>query len=249
MNIPIWRINHLVEVDSTNRWLADAAREGAPSGTVCYADFQTAGRGRHDHSWEAPARSGLLCSLLLEQPADGPGPQWASVAVALATRFALARLAGIKVDLKWPNDLLVGSEKLGGLLAQRVSDVDGRWRVVVGIGVNLTTDGPPGAGGISVARAGGVTVTAEALLDDMLGYLERGWVSPTWWSEQLRDEYRRVCVTIGHDIVASTSTGDIAGVATSVDDDGSLVVTSESGDIVVAAGDVRHVRRPTGERA
>ncbi len=249
MNIPIWRINHLSEVDSTNRWLADAAREGAPAGTVCYADFQTAGRGRNDRSWEAPARSGLLCSLLLEQPGQGPGPQWASVAVALAARFALARLAGIKVDLKWPNDLLVGHEKLGGLLAERVSDVDGRWRVVVGIGVNLTTDGPPSAAGISVRRAAGVTVSAEALLDDMLGYLERGWVNPTWWADELRDEYRRVCVTIGQDMVATTSSGDIAGVATSITDDGSLVVDSGSGEIVVTAGDVRHVRRPTGERA
>ena len=98
-------------------------------------------------------------------------------------------------------------------------------------------------------RAAGVTVSAEALLDDMLGYLERGWVNPTWWADELRDEYRRVCVTIGQDMVATTSSGDIAGVATSITDDGSLVVDSGSGEIVVTAGDVRHVRRPTGERA
>jgi BirA family biotin operon repressor/biotin-[acetyl-CoA-carboxylase] ligase len=119
---------------------------------------------------------------------------------------------------------------------------------VVGIGVNLTTDGPPQAGGISIRSATGVTVTPEALLDDVLAFLEGEWLSASAWEGSLRDSFRRHCVTVGQRITAEGPRGLIEGVAINIDDEGCLLVDNESGRFSITAGDVRHVRTPTGER-
>jgi BirA family transcriptional regulator, biotin operon repressor / biotin---[acetyl-CoA-carboxylase] ligase len=115
-----WRVEHLSEIDSTNRWLVERAKEGADEGLVVYADFQSAGRGRLERPWEAPARSSLLCSILLRPELDVDHLQLVVAAVALAARAALVRLCGLRPDLKWPNDLVVGPKKLAGLLCEVV---------------------------------------------------------------------------------------------------------------------------------
>jgi BirA family transcriptional regulator, biotin operon repressor / biotin---[acetyl-CoA-carboxylase] ligase len=152
------------EIDSTNRYLADEARAGAPSGLVAIARYQTAGRGRLDRSWEAPAGANLLMSLLLrpseivrgEPDEDGPGPHDLTVALSLAASDACRTTAGVDPGLKWPNDLVIegsldpqpakGSPrkdstirelKLAGILAELVTDAATPAAVVIGIGLNV----------------------------------------------------------------------------------------------------------------
>ena len=122
---------------------------GAPEGLVALADFQTAGRGRLDRRWESPPGASLLCSILLRAPVAPDELQLVVAAVALSARAAIVRLSGVRPDLKWPNDLIVGDAKLAGLLAEIVSSGDGL-AAVVGIGVNLTYDGPDDVDATSV---------------------------------------------------------------------------------------------------
>src|SRR5690606_18841144 len=118
---------------STNADLAEAARQGAAEGTVLVAEVQSAGRGRLGRTWTAPPRAGLTFSVLL-RPTVRPARQgWLMLLAGLAAASAIRRIAQVDVRLKWPNDLLVGERKLGGVLAERV---DGA--VVVGIGINVT---------------------------------------------------------------------------------------------------------------
>ena len=113
-----WDIHWLDEVDSTNTYVRDLARHGAPAGLVAVADHQTAGRGRLDRRWESPPGANLLASVLL-RPGCGAGDvHLCAGAVALAGADACREVAGVEPVLKWPNDLLLDGAKLAGVLAE-----------------------------------------------------------------------------------------------------------------------------------
>ena len=130
-------IQHFAEIDSTNTFAMRAGAEGAPHGSVYLADAQTGGRGRGAHTWASPAGSGLYVSVLL-RPALAPGDAlWLSLAAGLAAHGAVLQATGIAPDLRWPNDLLVGPRKLGGILTEMQAEATRVRFVVVGIGINV----------------------------------------------------------------------------------------------------------------
>ncbi|NNN00461.1 MAG: biotin--[acetyl-CoA-carboxylase] ligase [Acidimicrobiaceae bacterium] len=237
----IWRINHLAQVDSTNTWLAERARAGAPAGTVVYADFQTQGRGRLERSWTAPSGSSLLCSILLKPDDVADDPQLLVASVALAARGALVRLCGLRPDLKWPNDLMVGDAKIAGLLAELVGGDSPT--VVVGIGVNLIAAGPAQARTTSVLQEVGVRVTSSALLDIMLEELDIRLVRMAGFGrDTVREEYVSALATIGQLVRVEHHHGVSRGRATGIDATGRLVVSVDGVDVAFASGDVVHLR-------
>ena len=214
-------IRELAQVDSTNRYLLDLARQGAPEGVVVVADHQTRGRGRLGRSWEAPPGSALLVSILL-RPDEGvlvPGRRWlVPAAVALAAADACRpRLA----EIKWPNDLLLGGAKLAGILAEADVGPDAGAGAGGGGGAGGSS-GPAGAGpapgpgagvdggkgavvvgiGINVSSAPpgaaflGPSVDRGRLLAALLGHLE-GWCD-RW--DDVSAAYRRRCATIGRQV-------------------------------------------------
>ncbi len=132
-------INVLDTCDSTNAVLLARAEAGAPSGTVVIANEQTAGRGRRGRNWFASRGDSLIFSLLWRF-APGTAPAGLSLAVGLAVAQALEKVsAGTQsagdVALKWPNDILKGGRKLGGILVELLPGVP--HAAVIGIGVNL----------------------------------------------------------------------------------------------------------------
>ncbi|MDD9378445.1 biotin--[acetyl-CoA-carboxylase] ligase [Streptomyces sp. ZAF1911] len=241
-------------VGSTGSTNSDLAARAAklPEGAVLVAEEQTAGRGRLDRSWVAPARSGLFFSVLLK-----PGPAvpqerwgWLTLLAGVATATGLSRAAGVDTSLKWPNDLLVtvdGEErKTGGILAERVAD-----GVVLGIGLNVTlTDAElpvDTAGSLALAKA---TVTdRDPLLKAVLRSLEQWYGN---WREAggdpaasgLQETYAAGCATLGKHVRAELPGGrTLTGTAEAVDADGRLVVrTAEDRHEAVGAGDVVHLR-------
>jgi BirA family biotin operon repressor/biotin-[acetyl-CoA-carboxylase] ligase len=133
----LWRaVDVLASTGSTNADLLARAAAGAPEGVVLAAEEQTAGRGRMGRSWVSPPRAALTFSLLVRPDTVPPArrgwlPLLAGVSVASAVRAA----ASVDARLKWPNDVLAGPAKLGGILAEAVGDA-----VVVGIGLNVSTE-------------------------------------------------------------------------------------------------------------
>jgi BirA family biotin operon repressor/biotin-[acetyl-CoA-carboxylase] ligase len=139
----------LPEVDSTNRYAVDAARDGAAEGLVVLAEVQTAGRGRRGRRWRAPAGSAVLCSLLFRPPFGTADLHLLPTLVAVAAKRACFAAAGVEVSLKWPNDLVAGRRKLAGVLAEVVPESYGGTgrsvaglAVVVGVGINVTWPAP-----------------------------------------------------------------------------------------------------------
>jgi BirA family biotin operon repressor/biotin-[acetyl-CoA-carboxylase] ligase len=237
----LWRVEHFNEIDSTNIYVRDRAHE--VEGLVALADYQTLGRGRMDRKWEAPARSSLLCSILLRPALETAQLQLMVALVALSARSALERLSGLRVSLKWPNDLVVGGDKLAGLLAEIVSSNDGL-AVIVGIGVNLTYDGPADVAGTSVRAQTGLTIAPRALLDILLEEIDsrRALVDDDRGRAALRDEYVRALATIGQQVRVEQSDHVVEGLAVGIDDEGRLLVEVEGEVQTFAVGDVVHVR-------
>ena len=208
-------IRWYAEVDSTNRVAADLARSGAPDGVVVGADHQTAGRGRRGRTWDAPSGASLRVSVLLR-----PAPALVTLAAGLAAAGACEAVAPVTVGLKWPNDLLVGDAKVGGILTQAVAGA-----AVVGLGVNLAW-APPGA-----ARLG-AGVDRQALLDAYLAGLDA--------PGDVLARYRERCTTLGRRVRVELPDGAFEGEATDVDEAGRLVVEGRP----IAAGDVVHLSVP-----
>jgi BirA family biotin operon repressor/biotin-[acetyl-CoA-carboxylase] ligase len=241
-----WEIRRFAEIDSTNTYVLDQARQGAPEGLVAVAEHQTAGRGRLDRRWESPPGANLLASVLLRPGCEADDLHLCSGAVALAAAEACTGAAGVDPVLKWPNDLLVGGSKLAGVLAE--ADFEGsRLRgVVVGIGVNVGWPGPAEAGGTSLDDACGRAhpVDKEVLLDLMLEGLakRRPLLDEEAGRRTLADEVRRRCATLGQRVRVTLPNEELTGAASGIDDAGHLVVETESARRLVSAGDVVHLR-------
>jgi len=240
------------ELDSTNRYLVEEARRGSPEGVVAVADHQTAGRGRLGRTWEAPPRSSLLMSVLLRPPLEAGQLYLATAALALSTAAACRRAAGAEARCKWPNDLVVDDRKLAGVLAEvELGDLGAGPAVVVGVGVNLSWPGPPGAGGTSLLEVTGQEVDRRALQRLVLEELEerRCALDDEAGRAALLAELRARSATLGRLVrveQAGTAMGGVVeGLAVDLNDAGHLVLETASGRVELSVGDVVHLR-PAG---
>ncbi len=134
-------LTHLRTAGSTNQVALEAALAGARAG-VWVADEQTAGRGRGGHRWHSAAGDGLYVSALAAPQMPLSEAPWIALATGLAVQTAVAEVADSALDLRWPNDLMFGARKAGGILVESVSEmrpggVAGLRYAVVGIGVNV----------------------------------------------------------------------------------------------------------------
>jgi BirA family biotin operon repressor/biotin-[acetyl-CoA-carboxylase] ligase len=213
--------------DSTDSTNHDAlAALPLAEGTVIGADEQRRGRGRLDRPWLSSPGAGLWFSTVLD-PTPGP----VALAVGVGIRRGLVPWAAI--DLKWPNDLLVGADKLGGIL------IEAAQQVVVGVGVNLITPDIPGA--IGLADATHIPWNKEQVLAGMLRGIHDAIALLRSDPEAILLEYRAACVTLGRTVDVRLP-GDrmLTGQAVDIDADGHLLVKSADITETVFAGDVVH---------
>ena len=248
------RITHLATVTSTNLIALDAAQRGARSG-VWVADEQTAGRGRGGHQWHSSAGDGLYVSALVTPALPMATALWLSLATGLAVKAAIGEAAGLNIDLRWPNDLMVAGKKCGGILVETgvglaQDDAAAMLRyAVIGIGINLNHAQFPAAlekVATSLRIESGAMIGREALLaallrridneirlliggdgdaNDRQGLLERFAAASTW----VRGKRVRV-----------EEAGGYTGVTDGLDSRGFLMVTGDDGvRRVVLSGGVR----------
>jgi BirA family biotin operon repressor/biotin-[acetyl-CoA-carboxylase] ligase len=130
-------VDVLLTVDSTNRYLVDAAAPAPGKALVCVAEVQTAGRGRRGRSWVAPFGSGVCLSVAWQFAESPPTFSSLSLVVGVAITRALRRLGCEQTQLKWPNDIVHRNRKLAGILIDMRGEAGGPARVVIGIGLNL----------------------------------------------------------------------------------------------------------------
>ena len=273
------QVVQLAETTSTNSVLVGKAEGGAPEGMVLVADYQTAGRGRFERRWESPAGKSLLFSVLLRPSREELPPHrrhLAVAAVSLALVEAARDVANVEVQLKWPNDLIVGSvmagdatagdatagdatagdatagdatagdRKVAGVLAEATSD----GAIVVGAGVNVSWAPEPHEGpGAPAATCLEAVAGRPVPRDEVLvsALLALDRLYGHWGL--VSGLYRQRCSTIGRKVTVSFAghQPDLVGTALAVDEDGRLVVRDvDGGTVTVAAGDVTHARGLSG---
>jgi len=131
-------IHHYYKIGSTNSEAMRSAAEGATEGSVFLAEEQLAGRGRGAHSWHSARSVGIYCSVILRPVMPPSDALIFSLAAGLAVRAAVAEIAPqLRVDLKWPNDLLLGGKKFCGILTEMNAEATRVRHLVVGMGINV----------------------------------------------------------------------------------------------------------------
>ena len=236
---PAWTIRWLPEVGSTQDLVREAALNGAGEGWTVVTDWQREGRGRLGRQWTTPAGRDLLFSVLLRpgRPLLSLLPLLAGVAIVDGLRL----VTGLPVELKWPNDLLLGRHKLAGILLEHGPDD----ATALGVGVNVNSalaELPPQAASISAAL--GRKVRREPLLAAILLSLKRGldrareegqaWVIPAW---------REHSSMLGRPITYEQDGVSRSAVAEDLEEDGALRVLRDDGSQTrIYAGDVRLLR-------
>jgi BirA family biotin operon repressor/biotin-[acetyl-CoA-carboxylase] ligase len=132
------QFHHFYKIGSTNTAAMAAAAGGVPEGSVFLAEEQTAGRGRGAHAWQSTRSAGIYCSVVLRPSLPPSDVLILSLAAGLAVRSAIEQVDGrAKIDLKWPNDVLIAGKKVCGVLTEMNAEATRVRYVVVGIGVNV----------------------------------------------------------------------------------------------------------------
>jgi BirA family transcriptional regulator, biotin operon repressor / biotin---[acetyl-CoA-carboxylase] ligase len=222
-----WTVWHVRVTGSTNTDLIDAAAAGAPHRTVLVTDHQTAGRGRLDRRWDAPAGANLLVSILFREVPDPPVAL--THRVGLAVVDAVRDVAGMAASLKWPNDVLLDGRKLAGILAQRVPDGP----VVVGLGLNVGW-APDGSARLDIGATPGTMLAGVLTAYDAL-------------PDDITHRYRDALSTLGAAVRVELPNGSLEGRAVDVEADGRLVVLDDCAITHrIDVGDVVHLRSVEG---
>ena len=238
---------YLEQTGSTNRDLL-AKAEGLPEFYVLTTDFQTAGKGRMDRSWEASPGSSVMASVLLRPSfTESSGIGWLSLMTALAISQAISDL-GSSPKIKWPNDVLVADKKVSGILAEASADLS---CVVVGFGINVnqTKAQLPVETATSLFVETGRSSDRDQLLAAVIKNLKQLYLELTAASGDatisgLREAILKISATVGQQVSVEFPDGEKAfGKAQDIDAVGRLVVETSSETLTVSAGDVLHLRK------
>lgn len=245
------------ELSSTNTFALERAKEHAPSATVILADKQTAGRGRLNRSWFSPAESNIYGSILFLHDKTLQHLGWIPLMAGVAIARALETQTGIRIHLKWPNDLLIAERKVGGVLCESFSIEQQNKCVVIGFGINVNlsqSEFPQELqdNATSLLIQCHRLVDREALILQIITALEKGWEDLTFKGHQsCLVEYNNRCTTIGQTIQVLFPDGSqLQGLAHSIGKHGQLRVTPSPSDsnegsakmCDVHSGEILHVR-------
>ena len=235
---------------STNSDALHAARAAAPHGSVFLADEQTAGRGRGDHAWLSAAGEGLYVSILLRPQFPASRLPLLPLAAGLAAAEAVRCVTGLEpgrslnIDLRWPNDLLIGPRKTGGILVESQSEGPAVAYAVVGIGVNVHQRSFPAdlaTPATSLDLESGQRISRQTLLVALLKSLDRE-------ASALADPKTAASILARVELASTWIRGRTVlvhgpqycqGVTAGLDENGFLRVETASGLVTVQTGGLR----------
>ena len=240
---------HYASLDTTMRRAAELARGGCPEGTIVTADEQTAGRGRLRRNWVSEPGQGLYLSLVLRPDCQPDGAPLLTLVAGLAVKEALEATAGVRCDIRWPNDILVRERKCCGILVEMETDDRRVTHVTVGIGINLNHvefQGELAETATSLRIETGRNWGRAALLEPLLDALERCYdLYRNEGSDPILEAFQQASSYVSgrQVIVEGIPQGQrphLRGVTAGLDARGTLLLRGDDGEITpVLAGSVR----------
>jgi len=240
------QIHHYYKIASTNSEAMRCAAEGAPEGSVFLAEEQLAGRGRGAHSWHSARSAGIYCSVIL-RPAMPPSDALIfSLAAGLAVRAAVAEIAPqLLLDLKWPNDLLLGGKKFCGILTEMNAEATRVRHLVVGVGINVNHVKFPAElreTATSLRIETGTEWSRVELCAAFLKSLDREYrslIEDAGARDAILRQFELSSSSVRGRKVSIGENGDLAGVTEGLDERGFLRVRTADGLRTVVSGTVR----------
>lgn len=239
------RIHYYESIDSTNNQAHFLADSGAPQGTVVIADMQTEGRGRMGRSFHSPAGAGIYLSVILRPQCPAAKLMHLTCAAAVAMCDAVESATGLRPGIKWTNDLVWGTKKLGGILTELSLDAKGNAAyAIIGIGINCCqeqADFPEDIRDIatSLAAVTGKPIDRSRVAAAMVEALSAMADALLREKASIMEQYRKDCITVGKAVSLVKGEEVRHATATGVDDDGALLVTFPNGhQEVINAGEV-----------
>ena len=235
------------EVASTNEIIKTLLLKGANEGTIVIAEKQTAGRGRYNRTWWSPY-GGLYLSLILNPRGSPEKIPMLGLLSGCAVVEAIGKLVQIDVRMKWPNDIVIGEKKLGGILCELVSDTNNLLGVILGIGINQNNMLEKNPELTSIATSLINEVGYETSREDLVSYIINSIdsrihdVDSKSSFDSIRNEWLSLNITIGKTVIVSTEHGEIKGKATGITETGSLLISTNGKILDITAGDVFHIR-------
>ena len=240
---------HFDRIDSTNEEAKRVFREKPECNPILFwADEQTAGKGRNNREFFSPKNTGLYFSYLygVKKPKEIKDRIFVTTAAAVFTAKALRQYTGADAKIKWVNDIYLNEKKVCGILAEALFDEDST-AVIVGIGINLTTDEFPDeikeiASGIGKFDEKKLKELKEQIIsyagDHLTGFFEN--CEDAAYRKDIIEEYRALSMVIGREVIFYKHDEEKkTGIATGIEEDGSLIVTLPDGSTErLASGEI-----------
>jgi BirA family biotin operon repressor/biotin-[acetyl-CoA-carboxylase] ligase len=233
------------ELDSTNVYAKNLAREGAPEGTVVIAETQTQGKGRMGRSWHSSSGKNLTFSVILRPRITAHHRGLISLYAGLSVANAVCREADLDARCKWPNDVLVDGRKLCGILSEAIFDGTAPAAVVLGIGLNVNERDFPSAlrtPATSLAMLCGREFDRAGLLAGLLLELESSLpLLEERNHPSLIGRWSDRSAMLGREIEIDQDGRVTRGIARAIGEDGQLILETREGTHRIIAGDATFV--------
>lgn len=229
------------QIESTNEVARSLAQKGE-NGTVVLAETQSKGRGRLSRYWASPP-GGIWMSLILRPKIPIAFAYQINMAVSAALCRAILTTLDLEAGIKWPNDIIVGEKKVGGILMEVSSN--GEWLdyAIVGLGINANIDPssfPDEWKATSLSHELGREISRTQLIQRALMEVETAY--EMIGSDEVYRDWRRNSVTIGRMVRIFSEGGELLGKAEDLAEDGALLLKIDGGLVRILAGDCIHLR-------
>ncbi|WP_444659958.1 biotin--[acetyl-CoA-carboxylase] ligase [Caproiciproducens sp. R2] len=229
-------------IDSTNAQAKRQALSGAPNGSLFIAERQTGGKGRLGRTWESPSGTGLWFSVLLRPDSLPVQVTGITLLAGLAVCRAIRKQTDTPAMIKWPNDIVIGSKKVCGILTEMAAEIDRIEYVVVGIGINVNMENFPdelSGKATSLRRECGRPIARIGLLQKILKEFEEILCDDIDRPEAILAEYKTLCVSLNRTVAFTRNQQSVTATAVDISPAGELIVRCGDGSLLsINAGEV-----------
>lgn len=231
-------------IDSTNTKAQELAEKGYPSGTLVVADKQESGKGRRGRSWVSPSGTGIFMTLMIKPDINPNNASMLTLVAALAVAKGITSVTGEEAMIKWPNDIVVNSKKVCGILTEMNAQFDYINHIVVGIGINVHNESFPEeisqmASSLMI-EAGGKRFHRAQIIAETMSYFEQYYDTflKTQDLSALVREYDELLVNRNKSVRVLDPKEPFDGKAMGITPKGELIVDTWESRKLVSSGEV-----------
>ena len=221
------------QIDSTNDWAKEIFAQHPEEGLVLLAGTQTRGRGRHGRYWHSEPHTGLYLSIVLRPKIKRECFALLTLMAGVACATAMNEFAAAQAKLKWPNDILLGEKKLGGILSEYCLSGNDEEAVVIGIGLNVNQSEFPDElepTATSLKMATGSEQDRLEVTVALLNHLDREYISfLDHGPDPMLAEWRRLSMLVGRQVILLRGSEKVAGTALGLSQTGNLLLRTDDG--------------------